>query len=101
MEETNEELATKNKDLRQQISSLEEEVAMVKSRSRFVYQIFLFCFVNSHIQNHFDRLILKLKIPAGQVIVPYDSTLPVLIYQTKSICHASFEITLGIIRKLL
>ena len=36
LEESNEELATKNKDLRQQISGLEEEVAMVKSRSRFV-----------------------------------------------------------------
>ena len=36
LEETNEELATKNRDLRQQISGLEEEVAMVKSRSRFV-----------------------------------------------------------------
>ena len=37
LEETNAELATKNKDLRQQISGLEEEVAMVKSRSRFGY----------------------------------------------------------------
>ena len=36
LEQSQEELAGKNQDLRQQISGLEEEVAMVKSRSRFV-----------------------------------------------------------------
>ena len=43
LEQSKEELAGKNQDLRQQITGLEEEVAMVKSRSRFVYRIFLCC----------------------------------------------------------
>ena len=34
LEQSKEELGAKNQDLRQQISSLEEEVAMVKSRAR-------------------------------------------------------------------
>ena len=34
LEQSKEELGAKNLDLRQQISSLEEEVAMVKSRAR-------------------------------------------------------------------
>ena len=28
---------------------------------------------SDHIQKHFERLLLKLKIPAGDVVVPYDS----------------------------